>query len=162
MNVNWQIYAFEDALENAAAGWLSANGINDPRMQRNEQADGSTLPTPRVEVKALFGDFQSREHYFVRSDGSRWLDLCDGELWLKIVTRRDPIEASHSLLRGQCRGLMQFAPKLTALMPLHTVEKIIEQSSSIAFDDAKKHDISGLKFVVTMRINAAAFQPLTD
>lgn len=162
MNVNWQIYAYEDALELAVAGWLSKNGINDPRTQRNEQQDGSTLPTPRVEVKALFGDMQSREHYYIRPDGMRWIDMSDGTLWLKVVTRREPGEIKHSMLRGQARGLMQFAKNISSLMPLHNIQKIIEQPSAINVDEARKHDITGLQFAVTLQINPAAFAQLTS
>lgn len=160
MIVNWQIYAFEDALEKAVGGWLAKNGINDPVKQRDEKADGSALKTPRVEVKAIFGGYPS-EHYFVNAAGNRWLDIGAGTLFLKVVTRREPGEISHAMLRGQCRGVMQFAAEISALMPLHKIEKIIEQPTAINIDEERKHDISALQFSVWQRIRPEAFDNLT-
>lgn len=160
MTVNWQLYAFEDALETAVQGWLCKNGINDPAKQRDALPEGETLAVPRVEVKSMFGGFGQREHYYVRSDGARWVDLVDGTLYLKIVTSREPGEVTHAMLRGQCRGLMQFATEISALMPLHQVEKIIEQSTATNIDAERKYDVSSLSFSFTLRIRSSAFPTL--
>jgi len=157
MTVNWKIYAFEDALETAVQGWLSKNGVNDPKKQMHEDVDGRTLTTPRVETKSSFAG-SSREHYYVRqTDGARWPDMADGTLYLKIVTKREAGDVTHAMLRGQCRGLMQFAAEISALMPLHQVEKILEQSTAVNFDADRKYDLSSLSFDFTLRIRSTAF-----
>lgn len=155
---NPNVYWFEDALETACQGWLTANGINDPAKQRDEKIEGQTLTTPRVECKCIFGGFDQNEHYYVRqSDGARWLDIGAGQLFVKIVTRREPGDSTHSILRGMCRQLMQHADEISALMPLHQIEKIIEQPTAVNIDDSRKHDISALGFAVWLRIRSTAF-----
>jgi len=157
MTVNWKLYAYEDALETAVNGWLSKNGVNDPKKQMQEEVGDVTLTTPRVETKSSFAG-SAREHYYVRqTDGARWLDMADGTLYLKIVTKREAGEVTHAMLRGQCRGLMQFAAEISALMPLHQIEKIIEQSTGVNFDSDRLYDISSLSFQFTLRIRASAF-----
>jgi hypothetical protein len=159
-----QIYQFEEELERATAAWLLANGINDPKKQRDHNfklEDGTpvTLITPRVEVKFLCGGFGANEHYHCNSGGT-WLDIASGTLYLKIVTRRDAPEPSHSYLRGLCRYLMQSASQITGRMKYHIIEKILEQSSTVAFDADKLHDVSSLSFQTSIRIRSEWF-PVT-
>ena len=158
---NPAVYYFEDAVEKAVQGWLAQNGVNDPAKQRDEKLDGQTLVTPRVEVKSIFGGFEQNEHYYIRSDGQRWLDIGAGQLYLKIVTRREAGESAHSILRGQCRALIQQAAAISALMPLHWVEKIIEQPTAINFDEERKHDISAISFQIWIRIRPTSFPQIT-
>lgn len=157
-----EIYAFEDSLERATAAWLLANGVNDPAKQRDNPIkleDGTpvTLKTPRVEVKFLCGGFP-REHYFVVPQTQvRWLDIASGTLYLKIVTRRDKLEPSHAYLRGLCRYLMQQVTEISSKMTYHIIEKMLEQSSTVAFEADKLHDVSALSFQTDIRIRTGAF-----
>lgn len=158
---NMRIYMFEDEFEKAICSHLIANGVNDPKKQREHKldADGSVVPlkTPRVETKFLGGGF-TREHYWVNtSTGERWLDIFSGVLYLKIVTRRDEKETSHSYLRALCRWLMQQVSTISAKMNLHQIEKMLEQSSAITFEADKIHDVSTLSFQVDLRIRPTAF-----
>jgi hypothetical protein len=148
-------------METAVSAWLMENGINDPKKQQDSSTDVDgkkiTLKTPRVEVKFLSSGL-TREHYYVnQTTRNRWLDMADGVLYLKIVTRRQDSDPSHSILRGTCRYLMQFASSISGKMVNHVIEKIIEASSTITVEADKNHDVSALSFPTTLRILPAAF-----
>jgi hypothetical protein len=157
-----EIYQFEDEYERAVAAWLLANGVNDPKVQRQDDIkleDGSkrTLTTPRVEVKFMCSGL-TREHYHVVTQtGATWLDFADGVLYLKIVTRRDVKEPSHSYLRGLCRYAMQFASSISGKMKYHKIEKVLESSSTSTMEADKNHDVSALSFNTTLRIRPEFF-----
>lgn len=157
-----EIYAFEDELERATAAWLLQNGVNDPKKQRDNPIkleDGTpvTLKTPRVEIKFMCAGFPRELYYIVPQTSLRWLHIASGTLYLKIITRRTDSEPSHAKLRGLCRYLMQQAGEISAKMQFHIIEKILEQSSTAAFEADKLHDVSSLSFQTDIRIRPGAF-----
>lgn len=156
-----QIYQFEDEFERAVVALLFKNGVNDPAKQRDypiklEDGTPAKLKTPRVEVKLLNGGFATIEHYYVNNIG-KWLDIAAGTVYLKVVTRRDASEPSHSYLRGLCRYVMQQVPAISAVMKYHLVEKMIETQSTATFEADKLHDVSALSFQVWLRIRNTFF-----
>lgn len=152
-----EIYQFEDQFERAVAAILLKNGVNDPAKQWDmpinlEDGTVAHLKTPRVEVKFQNGGLAPKEHYYIAANGVPWLDLADGTMYLKIVTRRATPEPSHAYLRGLCRYVMQQVPAISAVMKYHLVEKMIEAASTVTFEADKLHDVSALSFPVTLRI----------
>ncbi len=161
MTPNIQIYFFEDAMEAAVQAHLLANGINDVRKQRDDviDIDGKklTLKAPRVECKFVYQGFSTEKVWVNQTTKEQWLSTGYGQLILKVVTRRDQSDPTHAWMRGMCRWLMQNRTLINGFMPLHYLEKIIEQSSTISFQADEMHDASAMSFNVAITIKPSSF-----
>lgn len=152
--LNPMIYAFEYHMLKALSAWLAANGINDPKKQQ----DSGALATPRVEVKYAPTGFEPQHYWVDQSTKEKWLDHFGGTTFVKVVTSRK-LQSSleHAALVGKCRWLMMDVTGISALMPLHAVGKLIEDSPSISVSPDDNHDVTLLSFTTLMTIRPQAF-----
>jgi len=148
--VNPKIHHWESALNVAVASHLSANGISDPKKQR----DTGELVTPRAEIKSGFQGYGPNQppHRWIHPDKTLWPDTRKGTLAIRAVTRRGEKGQDHDGTVGTIRSLLQSCSALSGKMELHKVEKIIEMDSTPTTAPDEHHDATLLTFEVTMRI----------
>lgn len=151
----WDLYKFEDAVENAVVAILEAASLTAVRSL------GSTsFTTPRCEVQfTVAGNgADNLEHYGVRpADSTIYPAAWRGTLLVGVVTTRSKSQ-DHATIRGKVRWLMQDLAQFTeARMPYHQPVRIIETGTSVSADNDADQDESAVTFDMVVGIRADAW-----
>ena len=157
----YDLYKFEDVIEQAMAVLLTANSITNA-IQRGT----ASAATPRVEIKLVVGAQDAR--YYMRGTTPNYYGTPKswiGNLTFTIITNRNLNSSTHTTYRSKIRMLMhnRFSTTywssafLSTNLPYHEIVDHEETGSTEEVQSEDNLDISSITFAIKFAIKDDAW-----